>query len=336
MALPRMLSSRSASSRSVPPRIVVLDGYTLNPGDLSWAPFDALGTLEVFERSTPAELLARSAGAQILITNKAVIDRGAILSLPELRYIGVTATGTNVVDREAAHARGVIVCNVPSYAADSVAEHTLSLMLEASKRLTDHLAAVRGGAWSRQPDFSFTLGQVSLLAGKTLGIVGLGAIGRRVAELALAFKMTVLAARRESNEQQAPPGIEPSALEALLARSDFVSLHCPLTDETTRFINQARLALMKPSAVLINTSRGGLVDEPALAQALTEGRLAGAYLDVLALEPPAPDHPLASVPSCRITPHMAWASIEARSRLLAVSIDNVRAFLAGQPLNVVR
>jgi glycerate dehydrogenase len=336
MALPGSVAPPIISPRSVPPRIVVLDGYTLNPGDLSWAPLNALGTLDVFERSTPAELLERAASAQILITNKAVIDRAAILSLPELRYIGVTATGTNVVDRQAAQDRGVIVSNVPSYGADSVAEHTLGLMLEASKRFAEHIAAVRGGAWSRQPDFSFTLGQVSLLAGKTLGVVGLGAIGRRVAELALAFKMTVLAARREGAEGLAPAGIEQSTLDVLLARSDFVSLHCPLTDETARFINRARLALMKPSAILINTARGGLVDEPALAQALTEGRLAGAYLDVLSVEPPPPDHPLASAPSCRVTPHMAWASIEARSRLLAISIDNVRAFLSGQPVNVVR
>jgi glycerate dehydrogenase len=317
------------------PRIVVLDGFTLNPGDLSWEALAALGRLEVFERSNRDELLARAEGAQILITNKAVIDRSAIGSLPELRYIGVTATGTNVVDREAARSRGVIVSNVPSYGADSVAEHTLSLMLEASKHLSLHLAAVRDGAWSRQPDFSFTVAPVGLLAGKTLGIVGLGAIGCRVAELASAFKMTVLAAQREGGAEPPARGVMRVPLDVLLQRSDIVSLHCPLTAENERFIDRTRLSRMKPSAILINTSRGGLVDEPALAEALDRGRLAGAYLDVLSIEPPPADHPLLSVAQCRISPHMAWTSIEARQRLLSVSVDNVRAFLAGQPMNVV-
>jgi glycerate dehydrogenase len=318
-----------------PPRIVVLDGFTLNPGDLSWEPLGALGRLEVFERSGRDELLARAERAQILITNKAVIDGSAILSLPELRYIGVTATGTNVVDREAARARGVIVSNVPSYGADSVAEHTLSLMLEATKHLSLHLAAVRSGAWSRQPDFSFTLARVGLLAGKTLGIVGLGAIGCRVAELASAFKMTVLAARREGSPESLPSGVQRVPLDVLLQRSDIVTLHCPLTPENARFIDRTRLARMKSGAILINTSRGGLVDEAALAEALHSGQLAGAYLDVLSVEPPPPDHPLLSIATCRITPHMAWTSIEARERLLSISVDNVRAFLDGRPVNVV-
>jgi glycerate dehydrogenase len=326
MALP--VSSR--------PRIVVLDGFTLNPGDLSWEPLAALGSLDVFERSTLRELLERAAGAQILITNKAVLDRDTIASLPELRYIGVTATGTNIVDREAARAHGVRVANVPSYGADSVAEHTLSLMLEASKRLSSHLTAVRDGAWSRQSDFSFTLGPVQLLAGKTLGIVGLGAIGLRVAELALAFKMTVLAARRDGSPSGAAPlGVERVGLDRLLQSSDIVSLHCPLTDDTARFMGAGRLRLMKPTSILVNTSRGGLIDEVALAEALGRGQLASAYLDVLSVEPPPPDHPLLGHAGCHITPHMAWASVEARRRLLAVSIENVRAFLAGQPQNLV-
>jgi glycerate dehydrogenase len=317
------------------PRIVVLDGQTLNPGDLAWEPLGALGRLEVFERSTPGELLARAEGAQILITNKAVIDGSAIRSLPDLRYIGVTATGTNVVDREAARVRGVIISNVPSYGADSVAEHTLGLMLEATKHLSLHLAAVHSGGWCRQRDFSFTVAKVSLLAGKTLGIVGLGAIGGRVAERASAFKMTVLAARREGRLEPPALGVQRVPLDVLLRRADIVSLHCPLSAETALLIDRARLGIMKPSAVLINTSRGGLIDESALAEALDGGRLAGAYLDVLSVEPPPPDHPLLSVATCRITPHMAWTSIEARQRLLSVSVDNVRAFLAGQPVNVV-
>jgi glycerate dehydrogenase len=332
------------------PRIVVLDGYTLNPGDLSWAPLAELGSLEVFERSTRGELLARVARAELVITNKAVLDGEAIAACPGLRYIGVTATGTNVVDRQAAAARGVVVANVPSYGADSVAEHTLALMLEGSKRLGEHVRAVRDGAWAQQPDFSFTLGSVSLLAGKTLGIVGLGAIGRRVAELALAFKMTVLAAQRdaatapgrrpppaEPREAAAmdPSGVERTQLDSLLERSDVVSLHCPLTEQNARFMNADRLSRLKPTAILVNTSRGGLIDEAALADALRTGRLGGAYLDVLEREPPPADHPLVRLPSCRITPHMAWASQEARRRLLAVSIANVRAFLSGRPANVV-
>lgn len=317
------------------PRIVVLDGFTLNPGDLSWAPLAALGRLTVFERSTPRELLSRAAGAELLITNKAVIDRGAIEALPELRYIGVTATGTNVVDREAARARGVVVSNVPSYGADSVAEHTLSLMLEGVKHLSRHLGAVRAGGWARQPDFSFTVAPVSLLAGKTLGLVGLGAIGARVAELGLAFRMTVLAAQREGKGGSAAPGVTRVPLDELFERADIVSLHCPLAKDNERFIDARRLGQMKRSALLINTSRGGLIDEAALAEALGRGQLAGAYLDVLGVEPPPEGHPLLALPNCWITPHMAWASVEARRRLLEVSIANVCAFLAGHPLNVV-
>ncbi|HTV25771.1 MAG TPA: D-2-hydroxyacid dehydrogenase [Polyangiaceae bacterium] len=326
------------------PRIVVLDGFTLNPGDLSWAPLAALGRLMVFERSTPRELLSRAAGAELLITNKAVIDRAAIEALPELRYIGVTATGTNIVDRDAARSRGVVVSNVPSYGADSVAEHALSLMLEGVKHLSQHLGAVRAGGWSKQPDFSFTVAPVSLLAGKTLGLVGLGAIGGRVAELGLAFRMTVLAARREgeraadassSTSGATPPGVERVPLDELLGRADILSLHCPLTKENERFVDARRLAQMKPTALLINTSRGGLIDEAALAAALERRQIAGAYLDVLSLEPPPEGHPLLGLPHCWITPHMAWASVEARRRLLDVSIANVCAFLAGHPVNVV-
>jgi glycerate dehydrogenase len=319
------------------PRIVVLDGFTLNPGDLSWAPLAALGRLTVFERSTPRELLSRAAGAELLITNKAVIDRGAIEGLPELRYIGVTATGTNVVDREAARARGVVVSNVPSYGADSVAEHTLCLMLEGVKHLSRHIGAVRAGGWTRQPDFSFTLAPVSLLAGKTLGLVGLGAIGGRVAELALAFRMSVLAARRDTagGSESAMAGVERVPLDELLKRSDIVSLHCPLTPDNERFIDARRLSQMRSTALLINTSRGGLIDEAALADALGRGQIAGAYLDVLGVEPPPEGHPLVALPNCWITPHMAWASVEARRRLLDVSIANVCAFLAGHPVNVV-
>jgi glycerate dehydrogenase len=317
-----------------PPRIVVLDGFTLNPGDLSWAPLEALGQLDVFERSTRGELLTRAQGAELLITNKAVIDAGALEQLATLRYIGVTATGTNVVDKAAARAQGVVVANVPSYGADTVAEHTLALMLEAVKHLSEQLALGRS-AWAHQADFSISAGRVSLLAGRTLGVVGFGAIGQRVAELALAFRMRVLVARRESSATRRLPGVAHEPLDVLLERSDIVSLHCPLTPETEALIGGERLARMKPGAILINTARGGLVDEPALAAALSGGQLAGAYLDVLSSEPPPEDHVLTGHPRCHVTPHVAWASIEARRRLLEVSIENVRAFLAGAPQNLV-
>jgi glycerate dehydrogenase len=326
-----------SSPRLTPPQIVVLDGYTLNPGDQSWAPLAALGELQVFERTTRDELGARASEAEIVLTNKFVLDAPALAELPALRYIGVTATGTNVVDRAAAAARGIVVTNVPSYGADSVAEHTLGLMLEASKHMGDHLRAVRDGAWSRQPDFSFTTASIGLLAGKTLGIIGFGAIGRRVAELAACFKMRVLVARHRAQTSSAtqPPGVSHEGLDELLAQADILTLHCPLTPATEGLVNRERLGRMKPSAVLINTARGGLIDEAALADALNGGRLRAAYLDVLSREPPAPDHVLLRTPTCHVTPHIAWASLEARQRLLDEAIENVRAFLAGAARNRV-
>lgn len=315
------------------PRIVVLDGYSLNPGDLSWEPLAALGELTVHDRSPPDAVLARAAGAPVILTNKTVVGAAAIRALPDLRYIGVLATGTNVVDRAAARERGVVVTNVPDYGADSVAEHAVSLMLEGVKHLSAHLGAVREGGWARQPDFSFTVAPIRLLASKTLGIIGFGAIGKRVAQLALAFRMNVLLARHGT--ETLPPGVVHAELDDVFARADVLTLHCPLTPSTERLVNAERLARMKPSALLINTARGGLVDEAALAQALRERRIAGAYLDVLGAEPPAAGHPLVSLPNAGVTPHIAWASVEARSRLLEIATDNVRAFLGGVPRNVV-
>ncbi|HEU4577408.1 MAG TPA: D-2-hydroxyacid dehydrogenase [Polyangiaceae bacterium] len=317
------------------PKITVLDGHTLNPGDLSWAPLAALGDVTLFER-TPSELVVeRARDAEIVITNKVVISGAAMAQLAALRYIGVTATGTNIVDTAAARQRQIVVSNVPSYGADSVAEHTLSLMLEAAKHLGAHTAAVRAGAWARQPDFSFSVGEIRLLAQRTLGIVGLGAIGRRVAELARAFKMSILAAGRRGGSIPDVEGVRWCELGELVERADFLSLHCPLSEQTQGLVDAALLARMRPQAVLINTSRGGLVDEAALAEALRAGRIAGAYLDVLSVEPPPLDHPLVGLPNCWITPHIAWASLEARTRLLEVSVENLRAFLAGKPRNVV-
>lgn len=315
------------------PRIVVLDGYSLNPGDLSWEQLAELGELSVHDRTPQDAVAARAAGASVILTNKTVVSEAAMRELPDLRYIGVLATGTNVVDRAAARARGVVVTNVPDYGADSVAEHAVSLMLEGVKHLSAHLAAVRAGGWSSQPDFSFTVAPIRLLAGKTLGLVGLGAIGKRVAQLALAFKMHVLVARHGSATM--PPGVAHAELNEVFARADVLTLHCPLTPATERMVNAGRLSLMKPTALLINTARGGLVDEAALTDALREKRIAGAYLDVLGTEPPPADHPLLALPNASVTPHIAWASAEARARLLEIATDNVRSFLSGAPRNVV-
>src|SRR5688572_9088486 len=240
------------------PRIVVLDGHALNPGDLSWSALEALGSLEVHARTPPEHVRERSLGASALLTNKTVLDRASIEALPELRYIGVLATGTNIVDSAAARSRGIAVTNVPGYGADSVAEHTLSSMLAAAKHVVNHALAVRAGGWAAQPDFSFTVAPVSLLSGKTLGIIGFGAIGRRVAELARAFKMRVLVARHGSSDTEVDRGVIRCERDELFRAADFVSLHCPLNPETRQLINARTLALMKPNAVLINTARGGL------------------------------------------------------------------------------
>lgn len=317
-------------------RIVVLDGFSLNPGDLSWAGLEALGSVSVFDRTPPDQIVERAAGAAILLTNKTVIDEPTLSALPELRYIGVLATGTNIVDRDAARARGVVVTNVPSYAADSVAEHTFALMLDGMKHLSAHVLAVREGGWSRQADFSFTVAPIRLLAGKALGIVGFGSIGRRVAELGLAFKMTVLVASHgASTEASSALGIGVRELDDVFRQSDVLSLHCPLTPATQHLVDARRLALMKPGALLINTARGGLVDELALAVALRSGKLGGACLDVLGAEPPPQSQALLSAPRCLVTPHIAWASVEGRRRLLEIATENVRAFMAGAPVNVV-
>jgi len=316
------------------PQIVVLDGFSLNPGDLSWAALAALGSLCVYERTAPADLLERAHAAPILLTNKTPLDRAALQRLPALRYVGVLATGTNIVDLQTAREQGVVVSNVPHYGADSVAEHTLGLMLEGQKRLAPHAAAVRSGGWSGQPDFSFSVAPIGLLAQKQLGLVGFGAIGQRVAELARAFKMQVSVARHGA---RAPSSADVTLreLDELFETSDIVSLHCPLTDETRHLVDARRLGLMRPSALLVNTARGGLVDEGALAAALRAGTIAGAYLDVLGREPPPHDHPLVALPNCFVTPHIAWASIEARRRLLEIAVANVEAFLGGRPSHVV-
>ena len=315
-------------------KIVILDGYTANPGDRSWKGLEALGELTVYDRTKADETVARAAEADIVLTNKVIINKEVIAQLPRLKYVGVLATGYNVVDIEAAHERGIIVTNVPAYSTESVAQMVFAHLLTVTNR-TEHYAILnRQGRWSTNPDFCYWDTEMTELAGKTFGIVGLGNIGCRVAQIALAFGMKVKALTSKTADAL-PAGIEKASLEELLATSDVVSLHCPLTDNTRRMMNGETLRQMKPTAILINTGRGPLVDDQAIAEALEEGRLAAFCADVLTEEPPKADHPLLKQPNAFITPHIAWATKEARSRLIQVATDNVSSFLSGKAINVV-
>ncbi len=315
-------------------KIVILDGYTANPGDLSWKELEKMGSLTVYERTRPEETVARAADADIVLTNKVIISREVIAQLPCLKYIGVLATGYNVVDIQAAHERGIVVTNVPAYSTESVAQMVFAHLLNATNR-TDHYATQnRELRWTENRDFCYWDFPHMELAEKTFGIVGLGNIGQRVAEIALAFGMKVKAVTSKPADAL-PTGIGKADLEELLATSDVVSLHCPLTNRTRHMINPQTLQLMKPSAILINTGRGPLVDDQAVATALAEGRLSAFCADVLTEEPPKADNPLLKQPNAFITPHIAWATNEARTRLLQVVISNVKAFLDGKPQNIV-
>jgi glycerate dehydrogenase len=314
-------------------QITVLDGFTLNPGDLSWDELKALGTCDIYDRTAPGEVLARAGLAELLLTNKTVLTRDHLQQLPQLKYVGVLATGTNVVDVQAAREQGIPVTNVPAYGTKSVAQMTFALLLELTLRTGHHAESVRSGRWTKCADWCYWDYPLVELDGLTLGIVGFGRIGRAVSELAAAFGMNVLVTGPIRGP--APSFVRPVPLETLLCDSDVVSLHCPLTPETRGLINSARLALMKSSALLLNTSRGLLVDERALAEALNGGRLAGAGLDVLSVEPPPAANPLLQARNCIITPHLAWATRAARARLLKLAIENVRCFLSGHPQNVV-
>ncbi len=316
-------------------KIVVLDGYTLNPGDLSWDELARLAPLEVHDRTPPERIVDRSAGAEILLTNKTPLDAQTLSQLPELRYIGVLATGYNIVDVAAAAQHGVTVTNIPTYGTASVAQHTLALILELMLNVGLHSQAARSGEWSASLDWCFTKTPLTELDGKTLGIIGFGRIGRRVAELGRAFGMNIIVLARDSNPPQLGEGYRAAPLETLLRESDVISLHCPLRPETQGLINAERLKLMKPSAVLINTSRGPLIVEEDLAAALNAGQIAGAGLDVLAVEPPPANNPLLSAKNCVVTPHIAWATKEARSRMMRLAAENLEAFLGGSPINVV-
>ena len=313
-------------------KIVVLDGYTANPGELSWKNLETLGALTVYERTQPTETVARAADAEIVLTNKVIVSKEVMAQLPKLKYIGVLATGYNVVDIQEAHERGIIVTNVPAYSTESVAQMVFAHLLTVTNRTEHYAIQNRRGRWTENPDFCYWDFPHMELAGKTFGIVGLGNIGQRVAQIALAFGMKVKAL---SSKTSLPAGIEKASLEELLATSDVLSLHCPLTENTRHLINADTLRQMKSTAILINTGRGPLIDDQAVAEALADGRLAAFCADVLTEEPPKADNPLLKQPNAFFTPHIAWASKEARIRLLQVATDNVRAFIGGKPVNVV-
>jgi glycerate dehydrogenase len=315
-------------------KIVVLDGYTLNPGDLGWRSLEELGDCTFYDRTAPNELLHRAKDADALVTNKVALSADILARLPTLRYIGVTATGYNIVDVEAARRQGVTVTNVPAYSTRSVAQMVFAHLLNLTLRIEHHAQTVDAGRWTASADFAYWDFPLIDVAGRTLGIVGYGQIGQAVARIGRALDMRVLASDRSPQNKPAE-GIEFCDLDRLFRQSDVLSLHCPLTPQTERLVDRTRLAWMKPTAFLINTSRGGLIDEAALADALNAGQLAGAGLDVLSREPPPADNPLLSAKNCRITPHYAWATTAARRRLMDVAVANLRAFMAGQPQNVV-
>jgi glycerate dehydrogenase len=315
-------------------RIVVLDGHTLNPGDLSWDALRALGDCTIYERSAEWQVVERVRDAPVVLTNKTPVSKEAILGLPELRYIGVLATGYNIVDVEVARTRGICVTNVPDYGTPSVAQLAFAHLLNLTQQVAAHAESVRRAEWSRQEDFCYWLSPLVELDGLTMGIVGFGRIGRATARLASAFGMRVL---YHDIAPWPPAGLDAEAvdLDSLFRESDVVSLHCPLTGANRALVDRRRLGMMKRGAFLINTSRGPLVDEVALAEALNTGQIAGAGLDVLCEEPPKDGNPLLTARNCFITPHIAWATKAARSRLLAIAVENVRGFIEGAPQNVV-
>ncbi len=315
-------------------QIIVLDGYTLNPGDLSWDGLQALGECAIYDRTPPEQVSARMQKAEIVFTNKVVISRQTIEGQPDLRYIGVMATGYNIVDLEAARERRIVVTNVPDYGTPAVAQMVFALLLELTHHIGHHAQTVRDGRWTASPDFCYWDFPLVELKGRTLGIVGFGRIGRSVARIAQAFGMRVIAAEPQGISAD-PPGVAAVDLDTLFQTSDVISLHCPLTPETQGLVNARRLGQMKKSAFLVNTSRGPVVNENDLADALNAGQIAGAALDVLSVEPPPPGNPLVRARNCLVTPHIAWATYEARQRMMQILVRNLKAFLDGQPQNVV-
>lgn len=315
-------------------KITVLDSFALNPGDMSWDWLNELGETKIYDRTGRGEAAARVADAEALLTNKTVIDGEVMDAAPNLKYIGVLATGYNIVDVEAARRRGIVVTNIPAYSTMSVAQTVFAHLLEITQGVGHYASLNRQGRWSACPDFSYCDTHVSELDGKTMGIVGFGSIGSAVARIALAFGMNVLA-HTSKTVGELPDGVAKGTLDEVFAQSDVVSLHCPLNEQTRRLADRRRIGLMKPGAIFINTARGPLVDEDALAEALRDGRLRAAGLDVMDREPPRADNPLLALPNCFVTPHIGWATKEARFRLMNTARTNLEAFLAGKPVNNV-
>jgi glycerate dehydrogenase len=316
-------------------KIVVLDGYVLNPGDLSWDGFERLGELTVYERTPASEVIKRSVGAEVLITNKTVLDSNVLNVLADLKYIGVLATGYNVVDIEEAKRKGITVTNVPAYSTDSVAQLTFALLLDLTLHVKEQSKGVHDGRWVASKDFSYRDFQLIELSGKTLGIIGFGSIGQKVADIANSFGMNVLSYSRTKTDQSHRQYFKWVSIEELFRQSDVISIHAPLVEATKGLVNLENLQMMKKTAYLINTSRGPVVNESDLAYALNEGMLAGAGLDVLSTEPPQSDNPLLTAKNCIITPHIAWSTFEARQRLMDIAVNNLASWLDGKPVNVV-
>ena len=314
-------------------KIVVLDGHTLNPGDLSWAEIEKLGDFSVYDYTSSEFTIERARDAEIVFTNKVVLNADIISNLPKLKYIGVLATGFNVVDTVAARQAGIVVCNIPAYSTASVAQMVFAHIFHFTQHVAAHAKSVSEGDWSKSKDFAYWLYPQTELAGKTLGIIGFGQIGQAVAKIALALEMKVIFNNRSKKETGL--NTQQVDLDYLIAESDFISINCPLTEENHGFINANTLGKLKPGAFLVNTGRGPLINEADLAEALNSGRIAGAGLDVLSVEPPLADNPLLRAKNCFITPHIAWATIEARRRLMKIAGDNLIAYLNGNPVNIV-
>ena len=316
-------------------KIVVLDGFTMNPGDLSWGELDKLGTLKVYDRTSPEQLLERTADAEAVLTNKTVINASALRNMPKLKYVGVLATGYNVVDIAVAKELGIVVTNIPAYSTESVAQMVFAHILNITHSVGCYAQEAHAGVWSRQADFSYTNSPLMELYGKRIGIIGLGNTGSATARIAKAFGMEVLA--YTSKPQSAlPEGVnKATSVEEIFSNSDIVSLHCPLNDKTAEIVNARHLSLMKESAILINTGRGGLVNENDLAEALKAHRIKAAGLDVMVNEPPMENNPLLGLDNCFITPHIAWATYEARTRLMNKTVMNLKSFIEGKTINNV-
>jgi glycerate dehydrogenase len=312
--------------------IVVTDGFTLNPGDLDWSPFRRMGNVTLYDRSSKDEIISRCEKATVIVTNKTPIDRQTIAACQHLKLIAVTATGYNIIDVESAKEMGVNVCNVPAYGTDSVAQHTFALILELTNHVGANHRSVQEGGWFKSKDWCYTTRSIIELSGKTLGIVGFGNIGRKVANIGAAFGMNIIFS---NPSEKIHPFAKQVSRERLFAESDVVSLHLPLKNDSYGFVNEELLSLMKPSAFLINTSRGQLINEEDLSHFLKQNQIAGAALDVLSQEPPAPGHPLVGLSNCIITPHNAWLSFEARQRMLAITLANIESFLRDTPQNLV-